>query len=179
MDTYGYIYITENIINNKRYIGQHRSSDWDYNYFGSGKILKQTITKYGIKNFTCFPPAWAWSKEELNQLEIDYIAHYNPEYNITKGGQGFNIPHSEETKKKCGIKNIGRKHTHEHIQKQKLGIKGIRNTEASKLKTSISSTGRNWYTNGIKDYFRKECPDGCRLGKTFGKKYSKYKRVAQ
>jgi group I intron endonuclease len=122
METYGYIYITRNLINGKRYIGQHKSKDWDCKYYGSGKYLKNAIKKYGIENFTCFPLVWAWSKEELNKLEIDYIAHYKPEYNIAKGGQGgdlgpevnkiisekckgnknghFGKRHSEETKKK-------------------------------------------------------------------------------
>lgn len=88
MNTYGYIYLTTNKINGKRYIGQHKSKDWDYKYFGSGKILKQALEKYGINNFTCFPLTWAWNKNELDQLEKEYITHYKPEYNISKGGNG-------------------------------------------------------------------------------------------
>jgi group I intron endonuclease len=106
MKTYGYIYITTNKINGNRYIGQHKSVDWDSNYIGSGILLGKAIKKYGIENFQCFPLAWSWNKDELNQLEIDYIAHYKPEYNIAKGGDGGSYPHSEETNKKIseGIK---------------------------------------------------------------------------
>jgi hypothetical protein len=54
METIGYIYITTNKLNGKRYIGQHQSKDWDYKYFGSGIYLKRAIKKYGLENFTCF-----------------------------------------------------------------------------------------------------------------------------
>jgi group I intron endonuclease len=104
MEAYGYIYLTINKINGKRYIGQHKSKDWDNNYIGSGVYLKRAIQKYGIENFTCFPLAWVWDKEELNNLEIEYIAYYKPEYNLTKGGDGgweyANKFHTEETRKK-------------------------------------------------------------------------------
>ena len=49
---YGYIYITTNIINNKKYIGKHKSLEFDENYKGSGIRLNQAINKYGINNFT-------------------------------------------------------------------------------------------------------------------------------
>lgn len=48
---YGYIYKTTNLINNKIYIGQHKSDRFDESYFGSGKLLKQAIQKYGKENF--------------------------------------------------------------------------------------------------------------------------------
>lgn len=44
---YGYIYITTNLTNNKKYIGKHASSKFDENYKGSGKRLWNAINKYG------------------------------------------------------------------------------------------------------------------------------------
>lgn len=41
---YVYVYITTNLINGKRYIGQHRSNILDEKYLGSGKLLKNAIT---------------------------------------------------------------------------------------------------------------------------------------
>jgi group I intron endonuclease len=123
MGTYGYIYITTNLVNGNRYIGQHKSVDWDSNYIGSGKLLHYAIKKYGIENFTCFPIAWAWNKKELNNLEIDYIVHYKPEYNISQGGNGGNL--GEEVNKLISEKCKGEKNgmfgkTHSEEIKKKL-----------------------------------------------------------
>jgi hypothetical protein len=84
------------------------SKDWDYKYFGSGILLSKAIKKYGIENFSCFPLAWAWNEQELNQLEIDYIAHYKPEYNIAPGGEGFTGNHSEKTRMKISESEKGK-----------------------------------------------------------------------
>jgi group I intron endonuclease len=144
METYGYIYKTTNLINGKTYIGQHKSKDWDSNYIGSGIYLKKAIKKYGIKIFTCFPLAWAWNKEELNQLEIDYIAHYKPEYNIAKGGEGGGMSdkkYSIETKQKISESHKGMKHSDETKQKISEFHKGKKRrpfTEETKKKMSES-----------------------------------------
>ena len=47
MQTYYYIYKTTNVVNNKIYIGKHKSKDLDNNYLGSGKILQLAVKKYG------------------------------------------------------------------------------------------------------------------------------------
>lgn len=48
---YGYIYETINLINRKKYIGQHKANKFDKNYYGSGKILKQVLLREGKENF--------------------------------------------------------------------------------------------------------------------------------
>lgn len=93
-DPYGFIYITTNILNGKRYIGQKKfRTNWEY-YKGSGKLLKQAIKKYGTKNFVRDIVDIAYSKEELDSLEIEWIHNYSATndskfYNIASGGEGF------------------------------------------------------------------------------------------
>lgn len=67
---YGYIYLTTNLINNKKYIGKHRATKFEPDkYIGSGKILKEAILKEGIENFSCELIDTAENKEELNNKE--------------------------------------------------------------------------------------------------------------
>lgn len=128
---YGYVYITENLINNKKYIGQHKSDVFDMNYKGSGKILKRAFKKYGKENFKTSILEKCNTQKELDEKEIYWITYYNADqsddfYNICKGGstgramQGKNNPmfgkhHSDITKKKISQKNLGKKRTQEWI----------------------------------------------------------------
>ena len=70
---YGYIYVTTNLINSRKYIGQHAKPEFDESYYGSGTALKPAIKKYGKENFICKAVDWAKTKEELDQKEIDWI----------------------------------------------------------------------------------------------------------
>lgn len=93
---FGYIYKTTNKINNKIYIGQHRSQEHDSSYIGSGKLIKRAIKKYGFDNFSNKIIAIGNSQKELDDMEIEMIEKFNSKdmsigYNITRGGQGGNI----------------------------------------------------------------------------------------
>lgn len=88
---YGYIYITENLINHKKYIGRHKSEKFDSWYIGSGIELHYAILKYGKQNFSTKIICECESEEDLNEKEIFYIDLYNAVesadfYNISKGG---------------------------------------------------------------------------------------------
>ena len=90
---YGYIYITTNNINNKKYIGKHKCNTFDTSYKGSGKLIKEAILKYGIENFTTEILETCDSLQNLNDREIYWIQHFNAcqdnsFYNIAKGGDG-------------------------------------------------------------------------------------------
>ncbi|MEE3413520.1 MAG: NUMOD3 domain-containing DNA-binding protein [Bacteroidales bacterium] len=92
---YGYIYLILNKVNGKTYIGQHKSSkEWSEDYYlGSGVVLSQAKKKYGKENFEKFFIQYCYSKEELDEQEIFWIAEYKnrgkAEYNLTKGGHSF------------------------------------------------------------------------------------------
>jgi len=97
---YGYIYLTTNLINNKRYIGKKTSPTFlGESYLGSGTIIERAIKKhkkeYGKLHFKVELVEACNSKNELNAREDYWITFYNAVdddnyYNIAKGGQGGN-----------------------------------------------------------------------------------------
>ena len=140
---YGYIYETTNLTNGKKYIGQSRGKFKSW-YFGSGKILKKAIDKYGKENFSVKLLNYASTKRELNILEKQKIDEYdalNSEiyYNLHEGGRG-------------GDTFSGRKHSEESIKKMKKSLEGRSSpnkgktlrplTETEKLKLCLSSPKR-------------------------------------
>jgi group I intron endonuclease len=105
----GYIYKITNIVNEKIYIGQRkRDYEKDKKYFGSGKIIRQAIKKYGISNFKKELLEECISTEELNLREKYWIKELNSlspiGYNISIGGHFgdtfTNNPNKEETREK-------------------------------------------------------------------------------
>lgn len=94
---YGFIYITTNHINGKKYIGQKKydkNNKWK-SYLGSGIALKRAITKYGENNFSKEIIEECETKEFLDEREIFWINYYNATnndnfYNIASGGDGGN-----------------------------------------------------------------------------------------
>ena len=75
-DTYGFIYITTNNVNQKRYVGQKKidkRGSWK-NYIGSGVILSRAIDKYGADAFTKEIVDVTSTIEELNDKEIQWIS---------------------------------------------------------------------------------------------------------
>jgi len=84
------IYEIKNMINGKSYIGQHSSKELG-SYWGSGKLIKMAIEKYGIENFERIILERCSNKEELNEREKYWIKEkdsINIGYNLTEGGTG-------------------------------------------------------------------------------------------
>lgn len=155
---YGYIYLTTNLVNNKKYIGRHKSSEFTENYKGSGKYLWNAINKYGWDNFKVEMIEECNSDEELNERERYWISHYNAVesdefYNITEGGDGRSL---------FGINNgmYGKNHSIEAKDKISNSMKGKNNpfygkhhSDKTKEILSIKSTKRllgNKYNLGRK-----------------------------
>lgn len=98
---FGYIYITTNTVNGKKYIGKHKSAEFDFDkYKGSGKTLRKAFKKYGFENFTCELleeingiKTICETEDELNNSEKYYVSYYNcvesdDYYNLRCGGEG-------------------------------------------------------------------------------------------
>lgn len=87
-----YIYKITNTINGKWYIGKHNGKD--PNYFGSGKLLKQAIAKYGRENFSKI--ILEEVTDDLDSRERYWIAKTNAitdpmSYNLADGGAGGDL----------------------------------------------------------------------------------------
>jgi len=92
---YYQLYLIENIINGKTYIGKHKTDSFKTdNYLGSGIYLKKSIIKYGIENFYKTILESFYTEEEVNFYEKRYIKWFKEfnkcEYNISDGGDGGN-----------------------------------------------------------------------------------------
>lgn len=94
---YGYVYLTTNKINNKKYIGQHVADRFSESYKGSGVLIREAIKKYGKDNFETVILKECNSPSELDEYEIYFIKEYNAVdsddfYNIMSGGAGNFYP---------------------------------------------------------------------------------------
>ena len=142
-NAYGFIYITTNMVNAKRYIGQKKFdkyNSWKY-YQGSGKIFIKAVKLYGRKNFKRDIIDIAYSKDEINNKEIEYIKKYQAVkrkdfYNIAIGGHNSNslTPRtlSIETREKISEAVRGKNHP----------LYGIKMSEETKQKISKAHMGK-------------------------------------
>lgn len=86
------IYKITNLINNKIYIGKHKTLDINDSYFGSGKLLKLAIDKYGFENFKKEIIYMFDNESEMNEKEKELVneefVKSNDNYNMKIGGDG-------------------------------------------------------------------------------------------
>lgn len=149
---YGFIYITTNLIDNKKYIGMH--TDFSDDYLGSGLLLNRAIQKYGKENFSREIIAYAKTKEELGSLEKEFIKLYdavNSEdfYNIHEGGYGGNTMAGWDEEKKQEY----RKKMSKLLSGKNHPLYGVKMTDGTKSK--IRSKQLTHWKN-ISDEKRKE-----------------------
>jgi hypothetical protein len=76
------------MVNNKIYIGAHKTKNKNDGYMGSGKILKHAIKKYGIENFAKEIIYEASSMEEMFDKEKEMVEIGKHSYNLKVGGFG-------------------------------------------------------------------------------------------
>jgi group I intron endonuclease len=158
------IYKTTNLINGSIYIGKACDRNILRNYFGSGTYLKRAIKKYGKDNFYRTIIDEAETREDQNLKEKFWISFYRKighnMYNIAPGGEGGCGKHSEQTRRKIGnahrgvleseetkrilsLSHIGIKQSVDTIQKRIEKTKGMKRTEETRLKISISQKGNS------------------------------------
>lgn len=108
---YGFIYVTENLLNGKKYVGQRAYQGRWHLYLGSGTLLRKAIRAHGAASFKRTIIQEAQTADELNRLEAFYVEQFNAVddpnwYNLVPGGhanvtRGFaGKKHTEDTKVK-------------------------------------------------------------------------------
>jgi group I intron endonuclease len=142
-----FIYLSENKINKKFYIGQtnfslkQRKKKHEKIAKYSNTHFHRALCKYGFENFEWKILDKAKTQKELDNLEIKYIFEFNSiknGYNMTQGGLG-GVP-NDEVKEKISQANKGRPSKY----------KGIPRSNETKQKISVSSKGRknlSWTKN--------------------------------
>ena len=145
VDPYGFIYITTNMVNGKKYIGQKKfGRKWE-DYLGSGKYFKNALNKYGKDYFKREIIAIAYNKDKLDELEIGFIMEHDATnsseyYNISRGGgSNAGIFVSQETRNKISSANKGKIVSEE--TRQKLRDANIGKTRSEETKLKMSGTG--------------------------------------
>jgi group I intron endonuclease len=98
-----HVYLIQNIVNGKCYVGQHAGDDldkyWKHNVRaalagrGNKLFLYRAIRKYGPENFTIRTIHTPVDAEDMTRAEIAYIKFFGTQddelgYNITAGGPG-------------------------------------------------------------------------------------------
>ena len=105
-EPYGFIYITTNMIDGKKYLGQKKFIKGWETYLGSGTDLNLAIDEYGAENFSREIICICASEEELNQAEYDLSVFLNVVdnsdwYNLCYGGGvSSGYKHSDEGRAK-------------------------------------------------------------------------------
>lgn len=167
-----YVYIITNKVNNKKYIGLsiNKNESFRDTYYGSGKLIKQAILKYGKDNFIKEIMKEFDNEDDCRNYERLLIKNYNAVddpmfYNLAPGGYGgASKGHivTEETREKIRLSNSGENH---YFVKMEPEMKKKFSDRMSILKTGVSqstetlekrskSVKENWDSRSIEE--RKE-----------------------
>ncbi len=87
-----YLYKITNLINNKIYVGVHRTDNPNDDYMGSGHLILRAINKYGVDNFSKTILASFENREDAYRAEAEIVTPKfllrEDVYNINRGGDG-------------------------------------------------------------------------------------------
>jgi hypothetical protein len=117
-----YLYEIRNNINDKIYIGVHKTKSLEDGYMGSGLIINKSIAKHGIENFTKTILEYFETSEEMyareKEIVDDEFLIREDVYNLRRGGfGGFDYINSTPEKYR-EFRSQGGKNMPEELRKQ-------------------------------------------------------------
>jgi len=155
---YYIIYKTTNLINNKFYIGMHKTKDLDDGYLGSGKYLINSIKKYGIENFKREILFNFNTEEEMRNKEKELVTeeflleNEGKTYNLLVGGKGgYSFINKNDIKDKT---------TYFGFEKNNASILGIKANEVKNDKFKNDIKWKEKYSKNLSKAMKKLYPLG-------------------
>lgn len=138
------IYKITNVINDKFYIGMHKTNNLDDGYMGSGKRIRYAINKYGIENFTKDILHIFDNEEDMRNKEKELVVLNEMSYNLCEGGHGgwgyINRNGINNNKNQCGL---GGQKAAEKYPNGTFG--GKKHTEQVRQKIAASKKGNTYF----------------------------------
>jgi group I intron endonuclease len=151
------VYMLENKVNKKLYIGQTVSPEKRRNQHNSPTSgctkISAAIQKHGRDNFEFIVLCWCPDKAYASYVEQKLIEAHNTRrvgYNICVGGEGLGsgadnpthgVPLTEEHKQKVSVALKGKKKSPEHIAKVAMANIGRKATPLAKVNMSLAHIG--------------------------------------
>mgnify|MGYP003477563096 FL=1 len=142
------VYQATNRVNGKRYIGYtarglavRRSQHFSIARKGGGNHFQNALRKHGEDNFSFVVLGEFGDDEELAKVyEIEAIAKYRPEYNLSYGGEGGTL--HESSRKKIGEANSRRVFTDEMRKNIADANRGSKRSDETRAKMRAAQIGR-------------------------------------
>jgi len=160
VETHYIIYITKNLLNNKIYIGQHRTTDINDNYPGSGTKLREDMSIYGISVFERKILYDFDNEKEMNEMEAKLVnaefVERNDTYNLAIGGNGGTYGVSDSKKEE--INNS--KEVKEHFKATKEHI-SISSALHECMLVTLKYGVRGYTHDELKNIVKRMCPYWC------------------